>query len=124
VQAWLENWPIAEAQRGNMEPLRKKYPSIAEFLKPPKRPGKGKRFPKDKLGIVRSNPHKMSLTIAVWDANRIRSIWKQFYKSKPKGYSSPEEIAARRWDVLPHHVLEWKGSRSCPRDPSIRAKLP
>ena len=32
---------------GIMEPVRKRFPRLANLLKPPERPGKGKRFPKN-----------------------------------------------------------------------------
>lgn len=37
---------IAEAERGNIEPLKKKYPHLAKFLQRPKQAGRGRRFPK------------------------------------------------------------------------------
>lgn len=34
---------------GIMEPVRKRFPRLAKLLNPPPRPGKGKRFPKNKF---------------------------------------------------------------------------
>jgi len=58
--------------------------------------------------------------MAVWDAARIRVIWRRHYAPLPKGYDTPEEVAARRWFVDVEGVHKWKKNRRCPKDPSPR----
>jgi hypothetical protein len=115
---------VREAERGNMEPLHKKYPHLAKFLFLPKQSGKGKNFPKpEPLFAAVSDSQLWDLTQAVWDAARIRIIWKRHYETGPQNYASPEEIAARRWNVdVVERVHKWKKSRLCPQDPYRRAK--
>ena len=104
------------ARHGNIEPLRKTFPLLARWLHLEPR-GKGDRFPRDKWDDAMSKNYNRKLTAAVWDAGRIRKIWKIYYETKPKGYSSPEEIAAHRWEVKVNDVHQWKLSRRCPKDP-------
>jgi hypothetical protein len=111
---------IEEARRGDLTSLKNKYPHLAEFFRLPKRPGKGKRFPKDKLQEVLKDPAAWELTNAVWDAATIRDIWRRAYPVKPKGYDAPEEYAARRWGRSVRHVERWKRSKSLPKNPYQR----
>jgi len=109
---------IAAAEHGDMRLLRSLYPHLVPFLQPPKRPGKGKRFPKDtkdKLRDIEWDPHLVDLTLAVKDAARIRAILKEQSIPRLKGDYSPEEIAARRWRVEPEAVHDWKKSRLLPK---------
>jgi hypothetical protein len=102
-----------------MSLLRKLHPELAEFLNPPKRPKKGDRFAREPyvLGQNATEHNKNQiLTLAVWDASRIRAIWKKHYVKRPKGYPSPEELAAKRWRVDVEDVHTWKRSRMLPED--------
>jgi hypothetical protein len=102
-------------KHGTVEPLRKLYPHIAEAINRPRRPGRGKNFPKDYYTEAMANPQLRKLTQAVWDAARIRAIWKHYYKCRPPAYL-PEEIAGRRWGVSEDKVHDWKNNRRCPKD--------
>jgi hypothetical protein len=117
MEDWLnqgESTWLAETH-GIMESVREKNPRLAKLLNPPARPGKGKRFPKNKYIEAMSDPLLSRLSQAVWDAEQIRAIWKEHYRPKPKGYGSAEEIAARLWGVKAHQVYEWKASRQRPK---------
>ncbi|MGB8135199.1 MAG: hypothetical protein WCF15_00270 [Pseudolabrys sp.] len=108
--------PIRAAKFGDVDPLRKAYPQIAEYINLPLRKGQGKKLPKDKWAVL-SRKVENSLTRAVWDAARLRAIWVDQYGKRPKNYQSAEEIAARRHEVEVDHVERWKRSSDCPRDP-------
>jgi hypothetical protein len=108
---------------GIMEPVRKRFPRLAKLLNPPPRPGKGKRFPKNKFYAALHSPLYSKLSQAVWDAERIRAIWKEHYRPKPKGYGLAEDIAARMWGLQVHQVAEWKASRELPKRTG-RMRLP
>jgi hypothetical protein len=103
---------IEAAQRGDLAPARKKYPELAaaDMLKLPARPGRGKRFPKVK-------DREPDLTEAVWDAAKIRRIWKRHYPRRPRGYDSPEAMAARRNGVDEERVRGWAKNRRCKKIP-------
>ena len=98
---WLaEDGPqIYYAERGRIEPLRKKYPRLAPFLfAPPKR--KQKRVPRHD-----------AITVAVWATQRIPEIWKKEYglKKRPyrsRGQISAVEIAALWMEVDPDDILK------------------
>jgi hypothetical protein len=110
---WTEAQAIAVAEQyGNMEPLRTMYPQLAKFLQPPKRPGKGKRFEKVRMLEDQTD----AVTMAVWDAVRIKKIWKKYYTHRVKGYATAEEIAARRWDIATEAVHVRQRSRQLPPD--------
>jgi hypothetical protein len=81
---------IKLAKLGHIEPLRKLYPDIAEFIHLPKRK-RGQRFPNP---MAELNPIKQ----AALDAQRIRALWKKFYSGhrRPRG-NSAEDFAARLW---------------------------
>jgi hypothetical protein len=111
---------IAEAEHGNLGPLQKKYPQLAKFLQPPKQPGKGMRLPKkNSLDAARLDSEIWALTLAVWDAARIRTILRLNYKQKLEGYDSPEETASNRWEVDLEQVHSWKRSKRCPKNPHL-----
>jgi hypothetical protein len=116
--AWQrsEDWAIEAAKRGDIGPLRARYPELAQadMLKLPAQPGRGRRFTKD--NSLTSFEH--DLTEAVWDADQMRTIWKQEYESRPKGYNPPEQMAARRNGVQEEHVRAWQKNRRCPKRPS------
>jgi hypothetical protein len=101
---------IEAARHGDLEPARKKYPELAEadMLKLPDQP-RGKTFPK----LRGRTPHEVDLTEAVWDAAKIRAIWKREYPRRPRDYDSPEAMAARRWGVDEDDVRSWAKNRRC-----------
>jgi hypothetical protein len=93
--AWNAYDPQAEAitatKFGNIEPLRKCYPDIAEYIHLPKR-GRGKRFPNP---MADCNP----IDLAALDAQRIRALWKKFYpkQRRRRGDKSAEAFAVELW---------------------------
>jgi hypothetical protein len=106
---------IDAAERGDLGPARKKYPELAaaDMLKLPAQPGRGKKFPKP------GAPAPDGLTEAVWDAAKIRVIWKRHYPRRPRRYDSPEAMAARRNGVNEEHVRAWAKNRRCPKLPAF-----
>ena len=85
---------IEQADKGNMEPLRKLFPGLARFLHRPKQE-RGKRFPRNKEG----DP----VTAAASDVKTIRKLWKTHYgkRNRPKNDSvTAEQIAADRHGVV------------------------
>jgi hypothetical protein len=114
-RAWLRSnhYVIEAAKWGDLKPALAKHPALAQadMLKLPARPGRGKRFRKDySLGS-----YERDLTEAVWDAAQMRAILKRDYKSRPKGYDTPEQMAARRHGVQEEHVRAWQKNRRCPK---------
>lgn len=110
---------IAQARGGNIEPLRKRYPRLAEFLHPPKQPGRGKRFKRNKYDALDGDSSESWLIRAAWDVARTRALWKHHYKrwKRAVGQISAEEIAARRYDIKNvEHLHEWMKSRRHPED--------
>jgi hypothetical protein len=93
-------WEIEEAERGNIEPLRKRLPHLAKFLCRPKL-RRGKHFPKAtvvELTIRRDGFDRVQE--AVKDVRRIRALWKQCCGKKNRRADdgpSAEDIAAGRW---------------------------
>ena len=81
-----------------------------------KQPSRGKHFPKNNMLLVFSTDI-LSVTIAAWDAKRIRKLWKATYDRRPKGYDRPEEYAARRHGVPEEDVHVRLRSRALPEDP-------
>jgi hypothetical protein len=93
--AWVDAGgpEIEQADHGDIEPLRKKLPQYARFLRLPKRQ-RGQRFSKMKsLDPVAE---------ALADVKRIRRLWSEKFGKKNRhvddGYTA-EEIAARRWGI-------------------------
>jgi hypothetical protein len=87
---------IKEARCGNIEPLRRLEPELAEFLHLPKQ-GVGKRFPKRKTKQDR-------VTEAALDAKRIKVLWSICYPGHHRHQhdsndKSAEDFAAARWNV-------------------------
>ena len=83
-----------DCSRISVDPLRKAYPQIAEYINLPLRKGRGKKLSKNKCAVLSRKVD--SLTRAVWDAARLRAIWVDQYGERPKNYQSAEEITARR----------------------------
>jgi hypothetical protein len=77
---------IDMADYGDIKPLRKLYPDIAEFINLPKRL-RGKQFKK-----LRVNP----ILLAAQDAQRVRALWKRFFPGRRRGKhdKSAERFAA------------------------------
>jgi hypothetical protein len=90
---YVKGKAIEQADKGNMEPLRKLLPGLARFLHPPKQE-RGKRFPRNKEGD--------RVTKAAADVITTRKIWKAAYGKKNRPKNDPvtaEQIAADRWKV-------------------------
>jgi hypothetical protein len=90
--AKLDRWAIDQAEHGNIEPLRRHYPHLADYLHLPKRK-RGYRFhPKPLVDFVQT---------AANDVPRIHALWAKHYKKKKRrrGQMSAEEFAALLWDV-------------------------
>lgn len=90
---------IELAERGNIEPLRKRLPHLAKFLHLAKR-GVGQRYPKiTAVERARANLGIDEVQEAVKDVRRIRALWKQCYgkQNRPRGDNLAAEIAAGRW---------------------------
>jgi hypothetical protein len=93
---------IAEARKGNLQPLRDKYPHLAEFLQPPKiGRGKYRRVRKP------DQPSKLELDAAVYDYHRINELFRKLLgverRRKEDGPSSIE-LAAARWGIDPERL--------------------
>jgi hypothetical protein len=122
---------IHAAERGNIEPLRAKYPQLARFLHLPKRSGKGDKFPprKDYIASGYEMPDGEvvdgnNLTFACADVPVIRALWKMHFNRRPKGYATPEEIAAHRWSIENvEHVHWFLKSRKRVPDPNRERRL-
>ena len=100
---WLKNFgpEIADAERGNIEPLRKKLPHLAKFLHLAKR-GRGKRL----ASLPWDENDKAKL--AAIEVEEIRALWRRHYKKKVRRFKpSAAEIAAGRWDVEVADVERW-----------------
>jgi hypothetical protein len=115
-QRQISDGVVEAARRGDLGPARKKYPELAaaDMLKLPARPGRGKRFPRPK-GVIDDH----LLTEAVWVAAKIRVLWKRHYPRRPRGYDSPEAIAARRYGVDEERVRAWAKDRRCMKPPPM-----
>jgi hypothetical protein len=89
---------IAEAEHGNIEPLRKKFPLIARFI----------NLPKLEDGKRRKSRKKFSRAdAAARDVRRIRAIWQQNFDGKKnrKGQPTAEQIAMERWEDVTEEQL-------------------
>jgi hypothetical protein len=92
-ERYVKAQAIEQADKGNMEPLRRLHPEYARFLCRPTQE-RGKRFPKDGS----NDPVRR----AADDVPLIRSLWKQHYGKKNRPKNDPvtaEQIAADRWKV-------------------------
>jgi hypothetical protein len=100
---WLKNDgpEIAAAERGNVEPLRKKYPHLAKFLHRAKRE-RHKRGPS--LPWDAHDPAKF----AAIEVEEIKAIWKHHYNREKRRFKpTAVEIAADRWNVSVADVKRW-----------------
>ena len=87
---------LEQAEHGNIEPLRNRFPQLAKYLHLPKRPSRGKRWPKFKDKYA-DDPVMM----AIEDAKSIRALWKMAYDGKSNrkpddGWSALQIAAMRR----------------------------
>lgn len=86
---------IKQAERGNIEPLRARYPHLKQFLFPPKLK-KGQRFPPDPFWVYGTS---LAARMAIDDVWRIRMLWKHYFKkqNRPRGNDcTAVGIAAKR----------------------------
>jgi hypothetical protein len=85
---------IEEADRGNIESLRRLHPHLARFLQPPEL-GVGEKYQKDNSNDL--------VNKAVGDVQTIRLLWRRYFpdhKRRPKGdLVKAEQIAADRHGV-------------------------
>ena len=106
-----ERSAIRQAERGDISPLRRRYPHLAKFLFPPKLK-RGQRYPRFQL--TKAAIDKISITSALYDVWRIRSLWKRYYGRKNRSRDagcSAEEIAAKRHDLTVEQLLNAKKLR-------------
>ena len=103
---------IAAAERGDIEPLRRRHPEYARLSIKPKR-GVGRRGHKDrnrKWTEVLQHPHDSRLALAVIDVSRIRAIWQKHFRrknrNKHEGEKSAEHFAAERWGLTEEEVSD------------------
>ena len=94
---------IWSARNGDMTPLRKKYPQLAEFLHPPQ-DSRHRRYPplpmkKAALDLVR----------------RVRLLWSKYYKRQRRRRGdgiTTEEIAARYLGISQRQMHYWTKNAS------------
>jgi hypothetical protein len=134
LNAWIDTQPkateyfaddeleVLEAEKGNIEPLRAKYPRLARFLHLPRR-RRGERYLPDKNVIAQSYEMPggrvvdgLGLTLATYDTAVIRELWRVHYMRRPQGYATAEEIAARRHDVDVDDIHLFLSSKKRPPD--------
>jgi hypothetical protein len=112
AQEWQEHTSEAAAIRaardyGDVEPLRRMYPSIADFINLPVR--------KDRSNYKERPDHssdnlRLRLKRAVAEAQLIRDLWQQHYdrRNRPAGTSTAEYIVALRHDLSEGEVVRKK----------------
>jgi hypothetical protein len=85
------DWAIDQADNHrNLQPLKQAFPSLARFLRLPKR-GHGKRGPSRRYDPAKG---------AAQDVRRIRALWRRHYNKKKRITGpSAEQIAAERWEI-------------------------
>ncbi len=93
-EQWLfGDGPTLEAARkGNLDPLRKRYPHIAKYL----------NLPRQKRGKYQRAVKRPDLMAAVRDVGLIRELWEDHYGKRRRlrdEKPTAAEIAAERWDV-------------------------
>ena len=111
TREWQKELAREQAEQGNLEPLRKQYPELVQFLNRPRRK-RGQRFkkkpPTDHLRALHCR-----LEEARSELPRIRAFWKKHYgkTNRPKGQLTAEEIVAERWDLDEEEVYRRRISR-------------
>jgi hypothetical protein len=90
---YLIEQAIEQADKGDIEPLRRLFPHLARFMcRPPRE--RGKRFPK--------NTEDDPVRRAAADVKLIRALWAKHYGKKnrpPNDRVTAVQIAADRWGV-------------------------
>lgn len=103
---------IGAAERGDIRPLRRRYPQVARFLHLPKRK-RGQRYLEadktKKWNKVLNDPHDARLALAVMDVRHIRTIWQKHFQGKKNrsahaGEKSAEWFAAERWGLTEDEI--------------------
>ena len=100
---WLSNGgpEIVAAEKGDIAPLRRKFPQLAAFLHLPKR-GHGKRLP-----IKQWCDHDPA-RFAALEVEEIKALWQRHYGKRVRRFKpTAVEIAAGRWGVAPADVEQW-----------------
>jgi hypothetical protein len=99
TREWQKELAREQAEQGNLEPLRKQYPELVQFLNRPRRK-RGQRFkkkpPTDHLRALHCR-----LEEALSELPLIRDFWKKHYgkTNRPAGQLTAEEIVAERWNL-------------------------
>jgi hypothetical protein len=95
---------IAAAQRGDIEPVRRRHPRLAPFLHLPKRK-RGQRY----ANPIPLSRHELRLALACKDVGRIRTLWQQHYGKQNRkahdGETNAEWFAAKRWLVTVDKIM-------------------
>jgi hypothetical protein len=90
---------VQQAWRGDLEPLRRKYPDFARFI----------NFPVIKRHRGRpktTRENSAALESAARDVKRIRQLWQERYGKKNRDDNLAIDIAADRWDVFRDDLLD------------------
>ena len=95
----------AAREYGDIEPLRRMYPSIAEFINLPAR--------KDRSNYKKRPDHspdgrRKRLKLAIAEAELIRDIWQEHYgrRNRPSGPSTATAITASRHGVSEDEIIK------------------
>ena len=112
----LEDEKMA-ARRGNLEPLRKRYPEIAEFIHAPRRAqGQRRSYLPKNWNVWKDFSHKMQLEMAIDDVRLLRTfIWPKHYgrmKRRVDDGPSAEDIVAELYKLDPDQIRDAIRARS------------
>jgi hypothetical protein len=90
------------ARAGNVAPLQRLYPELAEFIHPPKRKRGQRRSYRDETALFERD----GLSAVVEDVKRIRALWRQHYGlwKRRRDEVSAEKIAGLRHDMSEDEV--------------------
>jgi hypothetical protein len=101
-----ENVALGAAAEGNLRPLRRMYPRIAEYINPPTGPrGRHRPRPKQHDGDA---DYRFRVRAAYEDAKRIRALWRERegrVVRKQSGQSA-NWFAAKLWDLGGENEVE------------------
>jgi hypothetical protein len=98
------------ARAGHIEPLRRLYPELAEFLHAPPRKRGQRRPPKREVWSRFTS--RMHAVDADADAKRIRKIWREkLGKTYRRDPPTADEIAARRNRVPLQQLINFRKSK-------------
>jgi hypothetical protein len=96
---------LADARRGNPEPLRRLFPALAEFIHSPPRP-RGQRRPQT------DGYSQLPLENALHNVRDIRTIWQEhFGKSYRSAAPTAVAIAARRHGLSEDELVNFRKNR-------------